>query len=144
MFPWISILALQQQLRRMGGDHEHHHMTIKPSRFQWDKFKDLMHFYVMIGVLPITALVLYANIFVGPSQLAEIPEGYEPKHWEYEKVLLKWSLLYLLILNMCFAFLESNFPVYCSVYSNLAATGIRESAAQHLWGERKGANSVRL
>ncbi|EDW17844.1 NADH dehydrogenase [ubiquinone] 1 beta subcomplex subunit 5, mitochondrial [Drosophila mojavensis] len=77
--------ALQQQLRRMGGDHEHHHMTIKPSRFQWDKFKDLMHFYVMIGVLPITALVLYANIFVGPSQLAEIPEGYEPKHWEYEK-----------------------------------------------------------
>ncbi|KAH8297692.1 hypothetical protein KR054_005677 [Drosophila jambulina] len=78
--------ALQQQLRRMGGDHGHHHMTIKPSRFQWDKFKDLMHFYVMLGLIPVTGLVLYANIFVGPAQLAEIPEGYEPKHWEYEKV----------------------------------------------------------
>lgn len=40
----------------------------------------------MLGVIPITALVLYSNIFIGPSQLAEIPEGYEPKHWEYEKV----------------------------------------------------------
>ncbi|EDW41222.1 NADH dehydrogenase [ubiquinone] 1 beta subcomplex subunit 5, mitochondrial [Drosophila sechellia] len=77
--------ALQQQLRRMGGDHGHHQMIIKPSRFQWDKFKDLIHFYVMLGVIPVTALVLYANIFVGPAQLAEIPEGYEPKHWEYEK-----------------------------------------------------------
>ncbi|XP_030386411.1 NADH dehydrogenase [ubiquinone] 1 beta subcomplex subunit 5, mitochondrial [Scaptodrosophila lebanonensis] len=77
--------ALQQQLRRMGGDHGHHHMTIKPSRFQWDKFKDLMHFYVMLGVIPITALVVLTNIFVGPAQLAEIPEGYEPKHWEYER-----------------------------------------------------------
>jgi len=83
---YSGFLALQQQLRQMSGDHGHHHMTIKPSRFQWDKFKDLMHFYVMLGVIPVTALVLYANIFVGPAQLAEIPEGYVPKHWEYEKV----------------------------------------------------------
>ncbi|KAH8415497.1 hypothetical protein KR222_001097 [Zaprionus bogoriensis] len=81
----LCIAALQQQLRQMSGDHGHHHMTIKPSRFQWDKFKDLIHFYVMIGLIPITALVLYTNIFVGPSQLAEIPEDYVPKHWEYEK-----------------------------------------------------------
>jgi len=90
----------------MSGDHGHHHMTIKPSRFQWDKFKDLMHFYVMLGVIPVTALVLYANIFVGPAQLAEIPEGYVPKHWEYEKVC--WNpvpkasimgLLYLILLQ---------------------------------------------
>lgn len=94
MFSLLSILALQQQMRRMGGDHGHHHMTIKPSRFQWDKFKDLMHFYVMIGVIPITAVLLYSNIFVGPSQLAEIPEGYEPKPWEYEKVLWTWSIFY--------------------------------------------------
>lgn len=83
---YSGFLALHQQLRRMGGDHGHHQMIIKPSRFQWDKFKDLLHFYVMLGVIPVTALVLYANIFVGPAQLAEIPEGYEPKHWEYEKV----------------------------------------------------------
>lgn len=70
-------------------------MTIKPSRFQWDKFKDLMHFYVMLGLVPVTGLVLYSNIFVGPAQLAEIPEGYTPKHWEYERVrsCCSWLLL---------------------------------------------------
>ncbi|XP_075161305.1 NADH dehydrogenase (ubiquinone) SGDH subunit [Haematobia irritans] len=75
--------AVQMQLRQMGGGH--HHMIVQPSRFQWNKFKDLLHFYVMLGVLPITALVMYSNIFIGPAQLQEIPEGYEPKHWEYHK-----------------------------------------------------------
>ncbi|CAD7003113.1 NADH dehydrogenase [ubiquinone] 1 beta subcomplex subunit 5, mitochondrial [Ceratitis capitata] len=75
--------AVQMQIRNAG--HEHHHFTIQPSRFQWNKFKDLLHFYVMIGLIPITAVVLYSNIFIGPAQLTEITEGYEPKHWEYHK-----------------------------------------------------------
>lgn len=81
---FVSFLAVQQQLRQMSGGH--HHMIVQPSRFQWNKFKDLLHFYVMLGVLPITGIVLYSNIFVGPAQLHEIPEGYEPKYWEYHKV----------------------------------------------------------
>lgn len=68
----------------MSGGH--HHMIVQPSRFQWNKFKDLLHFYVMLGVLPITAIVMYCNIFIGPAQLQEIPADYEPKHWEYHKV----------------------------------------------------------
>ncbi|TMW47180.1 hypothetical protein DOY81_007755 [Sarcophaga bullata] len=75
--------AVQSQLRQMSG--EHHHMIVQPSRFQWSKFKVLMNFYVMLGVLPITAIVMYANIFVGPAQLQEIPADYEPKYWEYHK-----------------------------------------------------------
>ncbi|KAM7357475.1 NADH dehydrogenase (ubiquinone) SGDH subunit [Cochliomyia hominivorax] len=75
--------AVQLQLRQMSGGH--HHMIIQPSRFQWNKFKDLLHFYVMLGVLPITAIVMYCNIFIGPAQLHEIPADYEPKHWEYHK-----------------------------------------------------------
>lgn len=46
----------------------------------------------MLGVIPITALVFYSNVFIGPSQLAEIPKDYVPEHWEYEKVtILKQS-----------------------------------------------------
>lgn len=72
------------QLRQMSGGH-HKEMVITPSRFQWHKFKDLFHYYVLVGLIPISAIVFYANVFVGPAQLAEIPEGYEPKHWEYHR-----------------------------------------------------------
>ncbi|XP_037940509.1 NADH dehydrogenase [ubiquinone] 1 beta subcomplex subunit 5, mitochondrial [Teleopsis dalmanni] len=76
--------ALQIRLRQMSGDHGHQ-MPITPSRFQWHKFKDLLHFYVMLGLIPIVAITLYANIFVGPAQLTEIPPDYEPKYWEYHR-----------------------------------------------------------
>uniref|UniRef100_A0A1A9UXR2 NADH dehydrogenase [ubiquinone] 1 beta subcomplex subunit 5, mitochondrial n=1 Tax=Glossina austeni TaxID=7395 RepID=A0A1A9UXR2_GLOAU len=75
--------AVQMQLRQMSGGHDH--MIVKPSRFQWDKFKDLVHFYTMIGLGPIIGIVLYCNIFIGPAQLEPIPHNYEPKHWEYHK-----------------------------------------------------------
>lgn len=61
-------------------------LYITASRFQWHKFKDLTHYYVMLGLIPITAIVLYTNIFIGPAQLSAIPEDYVPKHWEYNRV----------------------------------------------------------
>jgi NADH dehydrogenase (ubiquinone) 1 beta subcomplex subunit 5 len=50
---------------------------------QWHKFKDTFHFFVMLGVIPLSAILFYANVFVGPATLSEIPEGYVPKHWEH-------------------------------------------------------------
>lgn len=61
-------------------------MVIEPSRWQWHKFKDMFHYYFMVGAIPVTAVIFYSNVFIGPATLAEIPEGYEPKHWEYYKV----------------------------------------------------------
>lgn len=78
---WISFLAA----REMSG-HGPKVMAIQPSRFQWHKFKDLFHFYAMVGLIPVGLLSFYANVFIGPAELAEIPEGYEPKHWEYHRV----------------------------------------------------------
>jgi NADH dehydrogenase (ubiquinone) 1 beta subcomplex subunit 5 len=63
-------------------------MVIIPSRYQWQKYKDLFHFYFMLGALPLLALVFYVNVFIGPATLAEIPEGTKPNYWEYERVII--------------------------------------------------------
>lgn len=72
---------------------------ITPSRFQWTKFKDDLHFYVSLGIIPITLVILYTNIFIGRATLTEIPEGYEPKHWEYFDVS-SLVFIYLLIYHL--------------------------------------------
>ncbi|CAH0552863.1 unnamed protein product [Brassicogethes aeneus] len=69
--------------KRSMSDHKH--MNIAPSRWQWSKTKDLLHFYLLLGIIPCSLGVLYANVFIGPAKLSEIPEGYEPKYWEYFK-----------------------------------------------------------
>lgn len=68
------------------SDHGPKLMGIQPSRFQWHKFKDLFHYYIMVGVIPLGALVFYTNVFIGPATLSEIPQDYVPKHWEYYRV----------------------------------------------------------
>ncbi|XP_053646163.1 NADH dehydrogenase [ubiquinone] 1 beta subcomplex subunit 5, mitochondrial isoform X1 [Cherax quadricarinatus] len=68
--------------REMGG-HGPRKMVITPSRWQWHKFKDMLHFYFMLGVIPLGTLVFLVNIFIGPAKLSPIPEGYIPKNWEY-------------------------------------------------------------
>lgn len=39
----------------------------------------------MLGAIPVAAVIFYANVFIGPATLTEIPEGYHPKHWEYHR-----------------------------------------------------------
>ncbi|KAB7502159.1 NADH dehydrogenase [ubiquinone] 1 beta subcomplex subunit 5, mitochondrial [Armadillidium nasatum] len=69
------------QVRKAGGGPRK--MEIMPSNFSWHQFKDYLHFYLMVGIIPLTLLVTYCNIFIGPAELREIPEGYVPKKWEY-------------------------------------------------------------
>lgn len=69
-------------IRCMSG-HGPRTMPLQPSRFQWKKYKDLLHFYFMLGAIPVGLIIFFTNVFIGPATLAEIPEGYEPKHWEY-------------------------------------------------------------
>lgn len=54
-------------------------------RWQWHKFKDMLHYYAMVGLIPVSAIIFYTNVFIGPAQLEPIPEGYVPKHWEYHR-----------------------------------------------------------
>jgi len=70
-------------------------MVVKQSDFERRRFFDEMHYQACICSLPFVLLVLYFNIFVGQATLTEIPEGYEPKHWEYYKhpITRWWSWL---------------------------------------------------
>jgi len=59
--------------------------VITPSRYQWQKTKDHLHYYLMLGLIPACLVTFLANVFIGPATLEEIPEGYTPKEWEYHK-----------------------------------------------------------
>lgn len=67
---------------------EHRVFPLQPSRFVWNNFKDLVHLYAMIGIIPLTIVITYCNVFIGPATLTEIPEGYTPKYWEYHRVII--------------------------------------------------------
>lgn len=79
-----TFFSVSSVVRSMSGHGNN--MKIEVSRWQWHKFKDLFHFYTMLGVIPATLIVFLTNIYIGPAKLAEIPEGYTPHHWEYHKV----------------------------------------------------------
>ena len=63
-------------------------MVITPSRWQWHKTKDILHLYFMVGAIPTALMLFLSSTFVGPAELTPIPEGYEPKHWEYHRVII--------------------------------------------------------
>lgn len=71
-------------------------MPITPSRYDVFRFRNDMHFYLMLGAIPTFSLIAYCNIFIGPAELAEIPEGYEPKEYEYhEHPIKRWMAKYV-------------------------------------------------
>ncbi|XP_067947896.1 NADH dehydrogenase [ubiquinone] 1 beta subcomplex subunit 5, mitochondrial-like [Watersipora subatra] len=71
-------------------------IVITPTKFQWFRFKNDLHFYLMLTGLPLGAWIFYANFIQGEAELAEIPEGYEPKHWEYYKhPIRRWFARYI-------------------------------------------------
>ncbi|XP_043483728.1 NADH dehydrogenase [ubiquinone] 1 beta subcomplex subunit 5, mitochondrial [Leptopilina heterotoma] len=81
----ISTKNAVQTLQKREMGHGPRVFRIEPTRWQWNKCKDMLHFYTALGVIPLSILTFVVYVFVGPAQLAEIPEGYVPKHWEYYK-----------------------------------------------------------
>jgi NADH dehydrogenase (ubiquinone) 1 beta subcomplex subunit 5 len=69
-------------------------MIITASRWQWQKTKDMIHFYFLIMALPLSIITFCANVFVGPATLTEIPEDYYPQYWEYYRVIILRIILH--------------------------------------------------
>lgn len=59
---------------------------IEGSMWTFKKSWDIISFYTYIAAIIYGSIILYSNVFIGPATLAEIPEGYRPKRWEYYRV----------------------------------------------------------
>lgn len=57
-------------------------MEIEPTNFVWKKFKDTLHFYTLLGGIPAAVIISIISVRANP-ELTEVPDGYEPRHWEY-------------------------------------------------------------
>lgn len=76
-------------VRQMGGAHGPPKMIKTPSRAVYNMLKDEFHFFFMLGVIPVALLITGANLFIGQAELTDIPEGYQPHSYEYEKDPIK-------------------------------------------------------
>ncbi|XP_033642274.1 NADH dehydrogenase [ubiquinone] 1 beta subcomplex subunit 5, mitochondrial-like [Asterias rubens] len=58
---------------------------VKPTRYGDLRFLRAARYYFLLTGVPCVIGITCINVFVGPAQLAEIPEGYTPKEFEYHK-----------------------------------------------------------
>ncbi|XP_040284205.1 NADH dehydrogenase [ubiquinone] 1 beta subcomplex subunit 5, mitochondrial [Bufo bufo] len=57
--------------------------VVAPSTYYDKRFLKLLKFYTLLAAVPAGIAITLINIFIGPAELVEVPEGYVPDYWEY-------------------------------------------------------------
>lgn len=93
--PLATLSSIGQVLARVGIRHgsgggagaagHGRKLVVKVSEYHKRRILDELHYQICLCSIPFMAIILYANVIVGNATLSEIPEGYEPEHWEYFK-----------------------------------------------------------
>lgn len=84
---------LMSTSKRWSG---HNTIKIEPSNWERRFSNNWIHFYVLLGAIPCVIISAVTNIYYGEPVLSEIPEGYEPRFWEYQKrPITRWISRYL-------------------------------------------------
>lgn len=84
--PFLKVKNTQKAVsRNVGMLDVNRKMLVMPAKYIYNVLYDQFIFFTLLGVIPVVLTVFCANIFVGPAELKDIPEGYEPKEYEYYK-----------------------------------------------------------
>ncbi|XP_038061591.1 NADH dehydrogenase [ubiquinone] 1 beta subcomplex subunit 5, mitochondrial-like isoform X2 [Patiria miniata] len=71
--------------RGMAGGGKARKFFVTPTRYSDRRFLKAMRYYILLTGIPCVVGITFVNVFIGPAQLAEIPEGYVPKEYEYHQ-----------------------------------------------------------
>ena len=63
----MYIVGCIAEITRRGLASGPRKIVIQPPRYAWTRFKNDLHFYLMLGVLPLGSIMLYANLIVGEN-----------------------------------------------------------------------------